>query len=211
MNFSYCSPILRKNNKYICKKRVAENIQCNLMKVTETKIKGCYIIEPTVFKDERGLFYESYHQEKFINTVGFKIQFVQDNHSVSKKGVLRGLHFQKEPFLQAKVVRVIVGSVLDVVVDIRKDSSTYGKHIKVKLTGENNKSIFIPKGMAHGFLSLEDDTVFVYKCDNYYNAMAEEGIVYNDPDLAIDWGINEDRIILTKKDMDYTQLKNLYI
>ena len=180
------------------------------MKVTETKIKGCYIIEPTVFKDERGLFYESYHQEKFINTVvGFKIQFVQDNLSVSKKNVLRGLHFQKEQFAQSKIARVIVGSVLDVVVDIRQHSSTYGQHIKVKLTGENKKSIFIPKGMAHGFLSLEDDTVFVYKCDNYYNAMAEGGIVYNDPDLGIDWGVNEDRIILTKRDTDFIQLKNL--
>ena len=182
------------------------------MKVTETKIKGCYIIEPTVFKDERGLFYESYHQEKFINTVvGFKIQFVQDNHSVSKKGVLRGLHFQKGQFAQSKIARVIVGSVLDVVVDIRQYSSTYGQHIKVKLTGENKKSIFMPKGMAHGFLSLEDDTVFVYKCDNYYNAMAEGGIVYNDPDLGIEWGVNEDRIILTKRDTDFIQLKSLYI
>ncbi|MEE9361887.1 MAG: dTDP-4-dehydrorhamnose 3,5-epimerase [Cellulophaga sp.] len=181
------------------------------MKVTETEIKGCYIIESAVFKDERGLFYELYHQEKPINTMGLNIQFVQDNHSVSKKGVLRGLHFQKGEFAQAKLVRVVTGSVLDVVVNIRPESSTFGQHIKVQLTGENNKSIFIPKGMAHGFLSLEDDTVFVYKCDNYYNTKDEGGVAYNDPDLGIDWEFPEEKIFLAIKDKEFPRLKNLML
>ena len=175
----------------------------------ETKLKGCFIIEPTIFKDDRGLFYESYQKDKFENQLGEKVDFVQDNVSVSKKGVLRGLHYQKGIHAQAKLIQVLKGEALDVVVDLRKGSKTFGKHFKLKISSTNKKSIFIPKGMAHGFLALTEEVIFTYKCDNYYNYMAEGGIVFNDIDLNIDWEISTDKAILSKKDLSLPALKDL--
>ncbi len=157
------------------------------MKYKTTNIEGLGIIKPHVFEDKRGYFMESFSQEKWKEVLG--VDFVQDNESESKKGVLRALHFQNPPFAQDKLVRVVRGSVLDVAVDLRKHSPTYGQHYKVLLSAENKKQFFIPKGFAHGFVALEDNTLFSYKCSNYYNADSEESIVWNDKDLAIDWGI----------------------
>jgi len=179
------------------------------MKFKETKLKGCFIIEPTIFKDDRGLFYESYQKDEFDTNIGEKISFVQDNVSVSKKGVLRGLHYQKGIHAQAKLIQVLKGEALDVVVDLRKGSKTFGEHFKLKISSTNKKSIFIPKGMAHGFLALTGEVIFTYKCDNYYNYRAEGGIVYNDVDLNIDWEISADRAILSKKDLSLPALKDL--
>ena len=179
------------------------------MRFKETKLKGCFIIEPTIFKDDRGLFYESYKKDEFENQLGERINFVQDNVSVSKKGVLRGLHYQKGNHAQAKLIQVLKGEALDVVVDLRKGSKTFGKHFKLKISSTNRKSIFIPKGMAHGFLALTEEVIFTYKCDNYYNHMAEGGILYNDVDLNIDWEIPVDKVILSKKDLSLPALKDL--
>lgn len=170
------------------------------MKATETYIKGCFVLEPTIFEDERGVFFESYNKTVFEKAIGKKVDFVQDNHSVSQKGVLRGLHFQTGQYVQAKLLRVVQGEVLDVVVDLRKDSKTFGQHFKIRLSKANNKMLFIPKGMAHGFLVLEPDTVFVYKCDNHYNKESDSGIFYADKDLNIDWEYSMDSIVLSDKD-----------
>ncbi len=167
------------------------------------------MIEPTVFNDDRGIFFESYKKNILEEAVGRQIDFVQDNQSISKKGVLRGLHFQKGEYAQAKLVRVIKGEVLDVVVDMRQDSTTFGQHFKVKISSENRKSIFIPKGMAHGFLALTDDVIFVYKCDAPYNRKSEGGICYNDPDLNIDWEIPESKLILSQKDIALPLFKEM--
>ena len=179
------------------------------MKITETILEGCYVLEPKIFEDERGIFFESYNKKDFEERIGLNIDFVQDNHSVSKKGVLRGLHFQKGENAQAKLVRVVKGEVLDVVVDIRKESPTFGRHFKIKLSDTNNKALFIPKGMAHGFLTLSEEAVFVYKCDSYYQKQAESGIMYNDEDLGIDWEYPSKKIILSKKDRQLPSLKAL--
>lgn len=179
------------------------------MKFKETNLKGCYIIEPTIFKDDRGLFYESYQKDEFEKQLGERFDFVQDNVSVSKKGVLRGLHFQKGVHAQAKLVQVLKGEALDVVVDLRKDSTTFGQHFKAILSEQDYSSLFIPKGMAHGFLAMTEDVVFTYKCDNYYNPEAEGGIFYNDLDLNIDWEIPADKAILSKKDLSLPALKDL--
>ena len=179
------------------------------MKIIKTSLIGCFIIEPTIFKDDRGLFYESYKKVEFEDQLGERVNFVQDNVSVSKKGVLRGLHYQKGIHAQAKLVQVVRGEVLDVVVDLRKGSKTFGKHFKAILSSANRKSIFIPKGMAHGFLALTEEVIFTYKCDSYYNYMAEGGIVYNDIDLNIDWEISADKAILSKKDLSLPALKDL--
>ena len=181
------------------------------MNIRETKLKGCFIIEPSIYKDSRGLFYESYHKTKFEEAIGKSVSFVQDNISFSKKGVLRGLHFQKGEFSQAKLVQVLKGEVLDVVVDIRKDSTTFGQYVKMKISSDNKKNIFIPKGMAHGFLALTEDVVFSYKCDNFYNPKAESGIVYNDPSLNIAWEFPEEEIILSDKDLELLLLNDLDI
>ena len=178
------------------------------MKVTETHLKGCFIIEPTVFNDERGSFFESFHQKKFEEKTGLKVNFVQDNQSISQRGVLRGLHFQKGKFAQSKLVRVIKGSVLDVAVDLRKDSSTFGKHFSIILSEKNKLQLFIPRGFAHGFVVLEDDTIFSYKCDNYYNKSAEGGVMYNDPYLNIDWMLEEKEIQISEKDEKLKMLNN---
>lgn len=170
------------------------------MKVEETKLKGCYLIKPTVFEDERGYFFESFHKRRFEELTDLKIDFVQDNQSKSNRGVLRGLHFQKGEFAQAKLVRVIKGKVLDVAVDLRKNSPTYGEHISVELSEENKFQLFVPRGFAHGFAVLEDDTIFSYKCDNYYHKQSEGGIRFNDPILKIDWRLNNDEIRVSEKD-----------
>jgi dTDP-4-dehydrorhamnose 3,5-epimerase len=168
------------------------------MKAIPTDIKDVFIIEPRVFQDERGLFFESFQQETFNDLIGRKLTFVQENESISKKGVIRGLHFQNPPHAQGKLVRVIKGSVLDVAVDIRKDSITYGKSISVVLTSENRRQLWIPEGFAHGFVALEEDTIFQYKCTNYYNKASEDALLWNDSTLAIDWKI--DPPILSPKD-----------
>ena len=158
------------------------------MEFTPTTIPGLVILRPAVFGDDRGYFFESYNREKFM-AAGLNPEFRQDNESCSKKGVVRGLHFQAPPFEQGKLVRVVRGAVLDVAVDIRKGSPTYGKWESVVLTGENKTMFWIPPGFAHGFATLEDDTVFFYKCTNVYDKASEGSIIWNDPDLGIDWGV----------------------
>lgn len=178
------------------------------MNIKATTLEGCFIIEPNVLNDERGYFFESFHQKKFHELTGVKTQFVQDNQSLSQRGVLRGLHFQTGEFTQSKLVKVIKGSVLDVAVDLRKDSSTFGKHFSILLSEKNKLQLFIPRGFAHGFVVLENDTIFSYKCDNYYNKSAEGGVMYNDPDLDIDWMLEEDEIILSEKDKRLSYFKD---
>jgi dTDP-4-dehydrorhamnose 3,5-epimerase len=179
------------------------------LKVTESPLKGCFILEPTTYKDERGLFYESYQKNRFDKSIGKAVDFVQDNISISKKGVLRGLHYQKGNSAQAKLASVLKGEVLDVIVDLRKESPTYGKHFKMKISAENKIAIFIPRGMAHGFLALTDEVIFLYKCDALYNPKSEEGILYNDPTLNINWEMAEEELILSKKDLKLPLLKDL--
>ena len=168
------------------------------MQIETTNIADLVVLTPRVFKDERGYFMETYTQKKYTDLLN--TEFVQDNESQSAQGVLRGLHFQKPPFAQAKLVRVIQGSALDVAVDLRKNSPTYGKHYKVVLTAENKKQFFIPAGFAHGFVTLEADTIFSYKCSAYYEQSAEDSLRWNDPDLAIDWEIEKPQ--LTEKDAE---------
>ncbi len=166
------------------------------MIIENTPIKDLIIITPNIFEDNRGYFLESYNQKKLEKVI--KTKFVQDNESLSQKNVLRGLHFQKPPFAQAKLIRVIKGSILDVAVDLRINSSTYKKYFKHVLSGENKKQLYIPVGFAHGFLCLEDNTIINYKCSEYYNANSESSIKWNDPDLNIDWEIKDP--ILAEKD-----------
>lgn len=179
------------------------------MNVIKTDIEGVLIIEPQVFGDERGYFFESFNAERFLAQTGVEVTFVQDNESRSKRGVLRGLHFQREPHAQAKLVRVVQGRVLDVAVDIRPESPTFGKYVMTELSGENHRQMFIPKGFAHGYVVLEDDTVFQYKCDEYYHPEYEGGIAWNDPQIGIEWGIPERGIILSDKDRKHPILKEL--
>lgn len=170
------------------------------MKVIETCIPGLLIIEPRVFRDQRGYFFESFSQRDFEAQVG-AIHFVQDNESMSTRGVIRGLHFQRPPFAQAKLVRVVSGAVLDVAVDIRRGSPTYGQHVAVELSGENQRQFFIPKGFAHGFAVLSETAVFQYKCDEFYHPEADGGIQLTDPALAIDWQIPAAEAIRSQKDL----------
>lgn len=178
------------------------------MEVVETNIEGVIIIEPRIFKDDRGYFFESFSQREFEEKV-CKTTFVQDNESKSGYGVLRGLHFQKPPFAQSKLVRVIKGAVLDVAVDIRKDSPTFGQYVSVELTGENHRQFFIPRGFAHGFSVLSEEVIFQYKCDNFYSPQSEGAIAWNDPDLNIDWRIPVEEVILSEKDSKHPKLKDL--
>jgi dTDP-4-dehydrorhamnose 3,5-epimerase len=171
------------------------------MKFIETKISDVIIIEPTVFGDTRGYFLESYNKKKFEEVVG-KTSFIQDNESKSSKGVLRGLHFQKPPFEQAKLVRCIEGEVLDVAVDIRKNSKTYGQHVAVLLSGENKRQLFVPRGFAHGFLVLSDTATFSYKVDNTYAPEFDAGIRWNDKELNIQWGLEESEVLVSAKDAE---------
>ena len=179
------------------------------MKLIKTDIEGIVIVEPKVYGDERGYFFESFNAERFFAETGVDVTFVQDNESLSKRGVLRGLHFQREPYAQAKLVRVVRGRVLDVAVDIRKDSPTFGRYVAVELSGENHRQMFIPKGFAHGYIALEDDTVFQYKCDEYYHPEVEDGIAWNDPQIGIEWPLSDNEITLSYKDRKHSTLKEL--
>jgi dTDP-4-dehydrorhamnose 3,5-epimerase len=170
------------------------------MKYIKANIEGVYVIEPNVFEDARGYFFEAWKQAEFNEQIG-KVDFIQDNESKSSFGVLRGLHYQNGDTSQAKLVRVIKGRVLDVVVDLRKSSSTFGKHIMVELSEENKRQLFIPRGMAHGFLVLSDEAIFTYKVDNPYSPQTEAGIRWNDPDLAIQWPINLAQLKTSEKDL----------
>ena len=181
------------------------------MTITKTNIEGCIVIDPTIFEDDRGVFFESYNNKNLERYLGKEIDFVQDNHSVSNKGVIRGLHYQKEPYSQIKLVRVIQGEVIDVVVDIRKNSKSFGEYFKIRLSGDNKKMLLVPGGLAHGFLALKDNTVFLYKCDQYYNKEAEGGIIYDDPDLGINWEFPKDQLILSEKDKELPLFKNLQL
>ena len=169
------------------------------MKIIKTPIDGLIVIEPRIFGDDRGYFFESFSERDFAEAVG-PVRFVQDNESKSRYGVVRGLHFQKAPYAQSKLVRVVSGAVLDVAVDLRKGSPTFGQYFGVELTGENHRQFFIPKGFAHGFSVLSEEVVFQYKCDEFYHPEAEGAIAWNDPDLAIDWRIPVADIILSAKD-----------
>ncbi|HEX5152074.1 MAG TPA: dTDP-4-dehydrorhamnose 3,5-epimerase [Parafilimonas sp.] len=176
------------------------------MKIEKTPLQDCCVIHDTVFEDSRGYFFESFNTRKFESLTGINAQFVQDNQSSSTKGVLRGLHMQTGEHAQAKLVRVLEGSVLDVAVDLRKFSSTFGRAFTIELTAENHKQLYIPRGFAHGFVVLSDKAVFFYKCDNFYNKESELGIMYDDPDLKIDWQLSKEELILSEKDQ-----KNFYL
>ena len=176
------------------------------MKAHSTPLADLFVIEPTVFSDSRGYFFESFNEKKFEELTGALPHFVQDNQSLSSKDVVRGLHFQAPPFGQAKLVRVIRGAVLDVVVDIRKNSRTYGQHFSCELTDKNHLMMWIPEGFAHGFSSLQDDTVFIYKCTNYYNKASEGSVLWNDPSLKIDWKVKDP--VVSEKDQQGILLKD---
>lgn len=170
-----------------------------IMEVIKTEIEGVVIIEPRIFKDDRGYFYESFSQREFEEKV-CRTTFVQDNQSKSSYGVVRGLHFQKPPYSQSKLVRCIKGAVLDVAVDIRKGSPTFGKYVAVELTEDNHRQFFVPRGFAHGFAVLSEEAVFQYKCDNFYNKESEGAVAWDDPELAIDWRIPVEKVLLSEKD-----------
>ena len=177
------------------------------MNIIKTDLQDCFMIEPKIFDDGRGSFFESFNQKVFKEKTGLDIQFVQDNQSISQKGVLRGLHIQKGEFSQSKLVRVIQGKVLDVVVDVRENSPTFGKSFSCILSGKNNKQLFIPKHFLHGFSVLEDNTIFAYKCDNFYHKDSEDGVLYNDINLNIDWKLTEEEIIVSEKDKELKSFK----
>lgn len=180
------------------------------MKKEQTYLEGCFLITPKVFSDERGNFFESFNKSQFYQLTDLDVDFVQDNQSTSHRGVLRGLHFQTGNYQQAKLVRVIKGSVLDVVVDIRPQSKTFGQHFSTVLSAENCKQLFIPKGFAHGFVVLEDDSIFAYKCDEYYHKASEGGIIYNDETLNIDWQFPESELIISEKDKVLPSFRSLF-
>lgn len=170
------------------------------MNITQTNLKGCFIVEPQIFRDSRGYFFESYNHEKFKQATGLDITFLQDNQAQSQYGVVRGLHLQRQPALQAKFVRVLEGKILDVAVDVRLNSSTYGQHVAVELSAENNKQLFIPHGFAHGYSVLSPTAVVAYKCDSLYDKQSEDGIYLFDDELNIDWKIPQKDVILSEKD-----------
>lgn len=170
------------------------------MTVEKTPLQDCLLLKPRVMKDDRGSFFESYNHREFQKATGLEIDFVQDNQSSSKKGALRGLHLQLGKMAQAKLVRVIQGEILDVVVDVRKNSPSFGKTYRAMLSGENNHQLFIPRGFAHGFVTLSETAIFAYKCDNYYDKASESGIIFNDEMLNIDWNYPLDQVILSEKD-----------
>lgn len=183
------------------------------MPFIETKIKGVIIFEPRVFQDDRGSFFESYNYELFSQN-GIPNTFVQDNQSTSSNGTIRGLHFQKGTSAQAKLVRVVQGKVLDVAVDLRYRSETFGQHVAVELDDENNRQLFIPRGFAHGFSVLSETAIFAYKCDNFYDKSSEGGLIYNDPELTIDWQISPQEALLSEKDLllpTLSEIRNLNI
>jgi len=177
------------------------------MNFSETKIKGLFIIEPKIWRDDRGYFYESYNRKAF-EEAGISADFVQDNQSLSQKGTLRGLHAQKGPSAQGKLVRVIRGRVIDVAVDIRTDSATYGQHIAIELSEDNHRTMWVPPGFLHGFVTLDDNTIFTYKVTKLYDKAAEIGAMWNDEDLNIDWGIDGSEVILSEKDKELPKFKD---
>jgi dTDP-4-dehydrorhamnose 3,5-epimerase len=178
------------------------------MNFIPTKLEGCFILEPKIILDERGYFMESFNEKTFQNGIGQKVHFVQDNQSYSSKGVLRGLHYQTGAHAQAKLVRVLQGEVLDVAVDIRPESTTYGQYVSVVLSGENQRQFFVPRGFAHGFLVLSNTATFFYKCDNLYNKESEAGIIYNDKTINIDWDFPLEKLIVSEKDKVQPSLEN---
>lgn len=178
------------------------------MNVIKTDIDGLVIIEPRVFGDSRGYFFESFSERDFKREVA-DVDFVQDNESKSSYGVVRGLHFQRPPYAQAKLVRVVKGKVLDVAVDLRKGSPTFGLHVAVELSEDNHRQMFIPRGFAHGFSVLSDEVIFQYKCDNFYAPQSEGAVAWDDPDLGIDWGIPADKALLSDKDRKHPRLKDV--
>lgn len=171
------------------------------MEIQETPLKDCFIIKPSVFSDTRGIFFESFHEKHFKEATGIEAPFVQDNTSHSTKGVVRGLHFQTGEMAQAKLVRVAQGRVLDVVVDLRKESPSFGKKYSVVLDDVEHWQLYVPRGFAHGFVTLSNNSIFCYKCDNYYHKESESGIIYNDATLAIDWHLPEEEFIVSEKDL----------
>ncbi|MCX6183788.1 MAG: dTDP-4-dehydrorhamnose 3,5-epimerase [Flavobacterium sp.] len=178
------------------------------MNFIATPLAGCFILEPNVILDERGYFMESFNEQTFQKATGQSVHFVQDNQSFSTKGVLRGLHYQTSEYAQAKLVRVLSGSVLDVAVDIRPDSPTYGQHFSTELSAENQRQFFVPRGFAHGFLVLSETATFFYKCDNFYNKASEGGISYNDQTINIDWDFPTENLIVSEKDKVLPNLEN---
>lgn len=179
------------------------------MKFIKTQIKEVIIIEPKVLGDDRGYFVETYKQNEFESAIGYKVNFIQDNESKSSYGVLRGLHYQLAPYAQSKLVRVIEGSVLDVAVDIRVGSPTFGQHVICELTGDNKKQMFVPRGFAHGFIVTSATATFAYKVDNYYAPDHDRGIAYNDPEIAINWQVEQQKLLLSEKDIQQLQLKQV--
>lgn len=178
------------------------------MNFIETKLKGCFVIEPQLFGDKRGYFLESFNYQKFSEAIGYDVRFIQDNQSFSSFGVLRGLHLQTGDDAQAKLVRVLSGRVLDVAVDVRPGSETYGQHVAIELSHENKKQLFVPRGFAHGFVVLSETAEFFYKVDNYYAPQSESGLLFNDPKLNIDWVVDEKNLIIAPKDLEQPMLKN---
>ena len=171
------------------------------MKIEYTPLKDCFVITPTIFKDERGTFYETYNENLFKKVTGQDVNFVQDNQSTSCYGVLRGLHYQVGKMAQAKLVRAVEGSILDIVVDIRKDSETFGKYFSIVLDDVTQQQLFVPRGFAHGFITLSPTSKFIYKCDNFYDKASERGIIYNDATLQLDWHLPNDKLIISDKDL----------
>ena len=170
------------------------------MKIEHTTLKDCFVLTPAIYKDERGTFCETYNEVLFEKVTGQKVNFIQDNQSTSNLGTLRGLHYQVGEMAQAKLVRVIEGSILDVVVDIRKESETFGKHFSIVLDDVIQQQLFVPRGFAHGFITLSPTSIFAYKCDNFYDKTSEQGIIYNDATLSLDWHLPKDKFILSEKD-----------
>ena len=181
------------------------------MKFSRAEIPDVIIIEPDVFSDERGYFFETFKQNDLNHFLGYEVKFCQDNESKSTNGVLRGLHYQEPPFAQAKLVRVIQGSVLDVAVDIRKDSSTFGKHVVIELNDQNKRQLFIPRGFAHGFVVLSEIAIFSYKVDNYYNKEFDKGIAFDDPALEINWKLKKSDIKISDKDLNQPSFESIKI
>ena len=180
-----------------------------MLELENTPLKDCFLLKPSVFADHRGTFLESFSQERFEAVTGLHLNFVQDNQSTSKKGVLRGLHFQKGNFAQSKLVRCVTGKILDVVVDLRKDSPTFRQHYKTILSDENHHQLFVPAGFAHGFLTLSEKSVFAYKCDQYFNKDADSGVFWNDPIFGIDWEYPLQKMILSEKDKNLPSFEQL--
>lgn len=179
------------------------------MKIEQTPLKDCFILEPRVFKDERGFFYETYNAKQFKLVTGLDVNFVQDNQSKSSYGVLRGLHFQTGIMAQAKLVRVIKGRVLDIAIDLRKDSESFGKSFSIILDDVEHRQLFVPRGFAHGFITLSETSIFAYKCDNLYDGPSEGGIIYNDATLSLDWHLPQKDFIISEKDLQLPTFKEV--